>query len=499
VRRRIFGTESEYAPVVFRPAAHPHNHTDSQRLKDRQKQIAARLMTGTGMLGIPKAGEFLGNGGRLYVDRGGHPEYATPECSSVADLLAHEIAGDRLVGELVRLRNSDIDPNTAGRLHLYKNNVDAYGHTYGGHENYLVTPRGLDAVDQLLPFLVTRQIYTGAGKVMILPHDGRSGYQLSQRADFFDRTSSDRTSEVRGIINIRKREITRIGQNRRLHMIIGDSNMAHCSIGLKVGTMLLMLPLVESGAMDADVELLSPAKALNAVSRNLHAKIEARHRGRYTAFTALEIQGICLDKALRFYAANPPGAEEEQWLNIWQAVLSGLQDVDICQSKMVLQRDDADLKRKVDWMLKLWLLDRSRAMGADDYQLKKLDLTYHDLDPATGLYQRCLALDLVDRLVDDKDIEAARINPPQDTRARLRGLIVQRTFGKKVEAHIKDWEHIRIRACREESGAQHSFNRFKNEFNRMEIVLEDPFQAEEANILSDLQAFMNKQDKQNDR
>lgn len=497
MRRRIFGTESEYAPVDFQPAARRRNHGDAQSLKDRQKQIAVRLTAGTGMLGIPKAGEFLGNGGRLYVDRGGHPEYATPECNRVADLLAHEIAGDRLVWELARRLNTDGGPHTAGRLHLYKNNVDVYGHTYGGHENYLVTPRGLDTIGHLLPFLVTRQIFAGAGKVMLRPHDGKFGYQLSQRADFFDRTSSDRTSEVRGIINIRKREIARKGQNRRLHMIIGDSNMAHCSIGLKVGTMLLMLPLVESGALDGDFELLSPVKALNAVSRDLQAKIEARHQGRYGAYSALEIQGICLEKALRFYAANPPGAEQAQWLNLWQTVLHGLQAVDVCQPKMVLQRDDGDLKRKIDWMLKLWLLDRSRAMGADDYQLKKLDLTYHDLDPGTGLYQRCLALDLVDRMLDDKDIEAARINPPRDTRARIRGLIVQHTFGKKVDVHIKDWEHIRIRACREESGAQHSFNRFKNEFNRMEIVLEDPFQAEDAKILSDLQAFMNKQEKRN--
>jgi proteasome accessory factor A len=486
---RIFGTECEYAPVLHSDGDAAGQMPCGDDLRDRQENLAARLMAGAESLGIAMAGEYLGNGGRLYLDRGGHPEYATPECRRVADLVAYEIAGDRLVRDLVACLHAR---DSACRLHLYKNNVDFFGHTYGGHENYLVTPGGLDDIGRLLPFLVTRQIYTGAGKAMIAGRDGAAGFQISQRADFFDCTYSDRTSEVRGLINIRKREITRSDQRRRLHLIIGDSNMAQYSIGLKIGTMLLMLPLLEAGRLDADFELLSPVKAFKAVSRDLNAKIGVRHQGRCGDYSALEIQSICLEKALRYYAVNPPGAEASQWLQIWEQILCGLMDLKICQSEMALERDGADLKRKIDWILKLWLLDRSRRKGADERQLKKLDLKYHDLDPDTGLYERCLMLDLVDRLVAESDIQAARSDPPRDTRARLRGLVVQHTFDKNVDVQVENWERIRIRARNNAPGARHCFNRVKCERNSLGICLTDPFRAEDPQTLDDLRQFIEK-------
>lgn len=489
MHQRIFGTECEYAPVVHGSWECARTKRCAENLCDHQKHIAARLMAGVGTLGIPVAGEFLGNGGRLYVDRGGHPEYATPECRRVADLVAYEIAGDRLVRELAETLNAK---EGTYRLHLYKNNVDFFGHTYGGHENYLITPQALNDIAHLLPFLVTRQIYTGAGKAMTFPRDGAFGFQISQRADFFNCTFSDRTSEVRGIINIRKREISRMGQNRRLHLIVGDSNMAQYTIGLKVGTMVLMLRLLEAGVLDADFELLSPAKALKAVSRDLQAKIVVRHQGRCSGYTALEIQSMCLEKALRYYAAHTPGVEEAQWLQNWEHILSGLQELKICQSDMALERDGGELRRKIDWILKLWLLDRSRSKGADEKQLKKLDLKYHDLDPATGLYERCLALDLVDRMIPERGIEAARSEPPQNTRARLRGLVVQKTFEKHVDVKVEDWERIRIRACMDDSRARHSFYRVKSEMNSMGIRLEDPFRAQDPQTMGKLQAFIKK-------
>ena len=489
MQQRIFGTECEYAPVVHQGCEASRNKPGAEQLLDQQERIAARLMAAATTLGIPMAGEFLGNGGRLYADRGGHPEYATPECRRVADLVAYEIAGDRLVRDLVQILRAQAG---ACRLHLYKNNVDFYGHTYGGHENYLITPQGLGDIARLLPFLVTRQIYTGAGKAMIAARDGAGGFQISQRADFFDCTYSDRTSDVRGIINIRKREITRIDQNRRLHLIIGDSNMAQFTIGLKIGTTLLMLRLLEAGFLDADLELQSPARAFKAVSRDLNAKISARRNGRWGEYSALEIQSICLEKALRFYAANSPGEEEAQWLHTWEQVLFGLMDVKVNLSTMALERDGADLKRKIDWILKLWLLDRSRANGADERQLKQLDLKYHDLDPAVGLYERCLTLDLVDRLIGEREIREARCNPPPDTRARLRGLVVQRAFAKNVDVQVENWERIRIRARIDDPGARHCFNRVKHELNSMGIYLKDPFRADDPRTMNDLQQFIEK-------
>ncbi len=489
MHQRIFGTESEYAPVYHLQGERAAQKPCPENLLDYQKQIAARLMAAAGAMNIPMAGEYMGNGGRLYVDRGGHPEYATPECRSVADLVTHEIAGDRLIQELAETVHTPDDPM---RLHVYKNNVDLFGHTYGGHENYLVAPEGMDRICRLIPFLVTRQIFTGAGKAMTSTRDGAFGFQISQRADFFDCTYSDRTSEVRGIINIRKREITRMDQSRRLHLIIGDSNMAQYALGLKIGTLMLMLRLLEEGALEEDFELESPANALKAVSRDLYAKLKARHHGRHVAYTALEIQSICLEKALQFYAANPPSSQEAQWLDMWTQVLRGFDDLKICQPEMVLETDGAGLKRKIDWILKLWLLDRSRSKGADEHQLKKLDLIYHDLNSATGLYAQCLALDLVDRLIPENDIARARCEPPRDTRAHLRGMVVQCTFGKNVAVEVENWERIRVRARINESEARHCFNRVKCEINSLGIGLEDPFRADDPQTMETLQRFIRK-------
>jgi len=489
LRRRIFGTECEYAPVYHRPAECLAEQQCRENLLEHQKTIAARMMAAAGSLQLPMAGEFLGNGGRLYVDRGGHPEYATPECLSVADLVAHELAGDCLIRDLADAMNAQEGPV---RLHVYKNNVDCHGHTYGGHENYLVSRQGMDQISRLIPFLVTRQIYAGAGKVMTVPQDGAFGFQISQRADFFDCTYSDRTSEVRGIINIRKREITRADQDRRLHLIIGDSNMAQYTLGLKIGTLLMMLRLLEAGALDEAFELASPAAALKAVSRDLHAGLAVQHNGRSAVYSALDIQSICLEKALQFYAAHPPEPEEERWLAIWSQVLHGLKDLAVRLPEAALEKDDADLRRRIDWVLKLWLLDRSRSKGADPGQLKSLDLKYHDLNPDSGLYARCLDLDLVDRLIPDKDIVKARREPPRGTRARLRGRVIQEASGRNVAVEVENWERIRIRSRNVDPEARHCFNRVKCALNSMEIRMEDPFRADDPQAMAALREFIAK-------
>lgn len=487
MHRRIFGTECEYAPVYHRPPPCLKKQACREDLLEHLKTTAARMMGAAECLQLPMAGEFLGNGGRLYVDRGGHPEYATPECLSVPDLVAHELAGDRLVRELAEIMNAR---EGTIRLHVYKNNVDSYGHTYGGHENYLVSARGMQQVSRLIPFLVTRQIYAGAGKVMAGTRDDGFGFQISQRADFFDRTYSDRTSEVRGIINIRKREITRADQDRRLHLIIGDSNMSQYTLGLKIGTLLLMLRLLEEGALDDDFELASPAAAFKAVSRNLHAGLAGQCQGRGVEYSALDIQSFCLEKALKFYAVHSPDPDETRWLDMWAYVLRGLDKLRVRQTAMALEKDDADLKRKIDWILKLWLLDRSRSKGAGEGQLKALDLKYHDLNPHSGLYERCLALDLVDRLIPEKDVVRARWDPPRDTRARLRGKVVQQTFGRNVAVEVENWERIRIRARNVDPEARHCFNRVKCALNSLEIRLEDPFRADDPRVMTELREFL---------
>jgi Pup-ligase protein len=489
LHQRIFGTECEYASVYHGLGQCSGRVQCSDNLEEFHKKVAGSLMAGVNNLGIPIAGEFLGNGGRLYVDRGGHPEYATPECRSIADLVTYEIAGDRIVEELAENLHA---PTDSLQLHLYKNNVDLHGHTYGGHENYLISPQGMDRIGQLLPFLVTRQIYAGAGKLMTFALNGNFGFQISQRADFFNCTFSDRTSETRGIINIRKREITRADQSRRLHMIIGDSNMSQYTMGLKIGTLALMLRLLEEGALDPDFAMSSPVKALKDVSRDLRAGLKTRHNGRWVEYTALDIQSICLEKAQKFYAANPPSPEEAQWLEIWAQVLEGLAGLEVSLNEVALESDPGELKRKIDWILKLWLLDRSRSKGADQRQLLKLDFNYHDLNPATGLYARCLGLGLTDRLIPEADITRARSVPPHDTRAHLRGMVVQHAFGKNVVVEIENWERIRVRARNADPQARHTRNWFKCEVNSLGIGLEDPFRADDAQTMESFHGFLQK-------
>lgn len=495
MQRRIFGTECEYALVVQRQTQGARHPPDSENLLDEQKKMAAQLMTGAATLKIPIAGEFLGNGGRLYVDRGGHPEYATPECCQVADLMTYELAGDRLLQKMLQtLNNCD----SGRRLCLYKNNVDLYGHTYGGHENYLITPQAMDGIHRLLPFLVTRQVISGAGKVMTSQYDGYSGYQISQRADFFDWTYNDRTSEVRGIINIRKREITRANQNRRLHLIIGDSNMNPYTIGLKIGTTALMLRLLEAGALQDNFEVLDPPGALKAISRNPSAGVQCRYRGRQVAFTALDIQSICLASALEFFAGQYCDPEESQWLKVWERVLIGLKTLAIHPSARVLERDDADLKRQIDWIMKLWLIDRRRSSGAPEAHFKKMDFAYHNLDPESGLYERCRSLDLVDAVIPENQIAAAGLNPPQNTRARLRGMVIQRCFGTNVTASVENWERINVSAGLSTTDSQHCFNRLKREMNKITLHLADPFQWENSEAMDAFHRFMDKWDNDDD-
>ncbi len=489
MRERICGTECEYAPVYHygRKAPRPACSTDD--LLDYGKQMANRMIAGARACRFPTAGEFLGNGGRLYVDRGGHPEYATPECRSVKDLVAYEKAGDRMIQKLAQATRR---PHDARQLHVYKNNVDAYGNTYGAHENYLVTPHAMNHLTVLIPFLATRQIYTGAGKLMHgadADQDG-SAFQISQRADFFDRVFSDRTSEVRGIITTRKREIPRIGQNQRLHLIVGDSNLCEAAIALKLGVTMLMLRMLEEGCLDDSLTLDAPVRALKAVSDAYRTAVAVTHQGRSARYSALDIQSIYLEKALRFFRNPAAGSQESQVLDLWQSVLQGLKVLDICQSELIFSSDPADLKRKLDWVLKLWLLDRSRQRGADERQLKYLDMAYHDLDPRTGLHERCRSLGLVDRIVAPKAIRTACISPPADTRARLRGWIIQRTYNTGVTVQVENWDGMRVLAGRKDPHKRHYFNSLKGLVNSMVIRMEDPFCAEDVQVAEKINQFI---------
>jgi len=524
LKDRIFGTECEYA-LFYQPDTKAGiGHSGGEDLLECLNGLNSLLVSCLWRKGFARAGEFLGNGGRFYIDHGGHPEYATPECRSVRELVAHEKAGDRIVQELVELaRSFMMQRGQSGKLHIYKNNVDCFGNTYGGHENYLITQWAMEQIRAIVPFLVTRQIFAGAGKLMtrldpqelIIPYcstllpdygagrkdkkkamttlsSGRFPYQLTQRADFIDRVANDRTSQERGIINIRKREIPQPGQNRRLHLIMGDSNMSEYALGLKIGTTGIVLRLLEEGVLNDVPKLDSPVEALKRISWSFDSLVRMEDRkGRYTA---LDVQYSYLERAERFFSSHKPSKEEGEILQLWSNTLRGLEKLKLSRTTGILEEDPEDLRRKIDWILKLWLLDRFREKNGLDWHdlaLKYLDLRYHDLDPETGLFARCQELDLADRMVDEEEIHRAQIDPPEDTRAWTRSMIIRSTMNRNLEVHIKNWEEINIIATRKNprvleclDGGCHGMP------NVFWINLQDPFQAQDLSVLQEVKRFV---------
>ena len=492
MKERIFGTECEYAPAYHSKDSSRIAQLNGEELLNHIKGLSALLFSSLKRKGYPLVGDFLGNGGRLYIDRSGHPEYATPECRRVEDLVAYERAGDRIVQELTETAHPFItDNNVPPKLHIFKNNVDYYGNTYGGHENYLATPKAVDEIRHMIPFLVTRQIFAGTGRVSTHREAGDVSYQISQRADFINHTFSDRTSKVRGIINTRKREIYRQGQNRRLHIIVGDSNMSEAAIGLKIGTTVLVLRLLDEGGLDDIPTLASPVKALKSISRSWDSGI--RLEGRKGRYTALDVQTLYLEKIGRFFASRSPTPEEADIMALWAKILDGLSRLKVSKRNWILEDDPDRLRRKIDWVLKLWLLNRYGNMAeqtVNDRRLRLLDFKYHDLDPTTGLFAKCEALGLVDRMVDDDAIRRAQTHPPKNTRARIRGAVIHMAANRNIEVQIEDWEKINIRAKGKRTGIAHLFNHQKGIVNQLGIRLDDPFKALDASIFEQIEHFV---------
>jgi len=484
--------ECEYALLHRAEEGEPKPYGYYESLLEHLKGLTPYLVAALAARERPFAGEFLGNGGRFYIDRGAHPEYATPECAGVRDLVAHEKAGDRIVRELVERAGSLMAAaGTPGRLSIFKNNVDSFGVTYGSHENYLVTPEAMENISSIVPFLVTRQIFSGAGKVSASAVPGECPYQLTQRADFIDRVFSDRTSQVRGIINLRKREIPRQGQSRRLHVLVGDSNMSEYAIGLRVGATALVLRLLEEGSSQDLPALSAPVEAIKDVSRLFDCPVRLENRrGRYNA---LDIQTMYLERAHELFRDHPPDPGEEEILGLWDRTLAGLKKLKVSSENWILEDDPNDMRRKIDWVLKLWLVNRVRNKNGlewGNHRLRLLDVRYHDLDPAEGLYQRCQDLDLADRMVDEQAILRAQVEPPDNTRARTRGMIIQSASGRNVDVIIKNWEKVHIVARPQGPRSIHPFSRRRRMVNRLEIRLDDPLMAEDASVLEDVRNFV---------
>ncbi|MBI3595423.1 MAG: proteasome accessory factor PafA2 family protein, partial [Nitrospirae bacterium] len=370
----------------------------------------------------------LTNGARFYNDHT-HPEYSTPECRSLKDLIIHDKAGERILQECANRRNAVLG---GPHVQLYKNNTDFHGHSYGCHDNYLL-PRSIPFHEislGLIPFLVTRQIFAGAGKIGIENGSDltRGHFQLSQRADFFEVEQSVDTMDRRPILNTRDEPHADPSQFRRLHQILGDSNLSETSTALKVGTTWLILRLIEAGALPKKGAVDQPVATLREVSLDPTCKKPIRLVDGQN-LNPIDHQRIYLEASIQaFGKENDP---DTQWiLKNWEEVLNDL------------EKDPLLLTNRLDWVAKKWLMEtfvESEGCKLDDARLIAIDLEYHNMSPDRGLFIAMEMNGSMNRLSSDPKIKEAIYTPPTDTRAAIRGLCVDR-FHDKI--HRIQWERI---------------------------------------------------------
>jgi proteasome accessory factor A len=440
VDRRIFGLENEYGVTcTFR---------GQRRLSpDEVARYLFRRVVHWGR----SSNVFLENGARLYLDVGSHPEYATPECDSVLDLVAHDKAGERILEALlaaaeVRLHEEGI----SGDVFLFKNNTDSAGNSYGCHENYLVARAGEFArmADVLIPFFVTRQVYAGAGKVLHGPRGAQ--FCLSQRAEHIWEGVSSATTRSRPIINTRDEPHADAERYRRLHVIVGDSNMSEWTTFMKVGITDLVLRMVEENTVMRDLTLENPIRAIREISHDVTCRRKVRlANGR--ELSAIEIQAEYFERTSRFVEHRGADAASKRLLREWESAIDALS-----------AGEPERLVRKVDWVTKQVLIDRYRVrndLPLSHPKVALMDLAYHDVNRQRGLYYLLERNGKVDRPADERDVQRAMREPPATTRAKLRGDFIRQAKQKRRDYTV-DWVHLKL-----------------NDQAQRTVLCKDPFKA----------------------
>ena len=445
MERRIFGLENEYGVTC--------TLRGQRRLSpDEVARYLFRRVVSWGR----SSNVFLENGARLYLDVGSHPEYATPECDSITDLVTHDKAGERILESLVHSAESRLrDEGIRGVVYLFKNNTDSAGNSYGCHENYLTSRRDDFAhyAQVLIPFFVSRQIYSGAGKVLQTARGAM--FCLSQRAEHIWEGVSSATTRSRPIINTRDEPHADAERFRRLHVIVGDSNMSEYATFLKVGaTSILLRMLEEPGVVLRDMTLEDPIRAIREISHDLTCRRPVRlANGR--EMSALDIQSEYLQRAIRFRDRQGLSPQEDRALAMWEHCMKGL------------ETDPLSLHRECDWAAKLRLVEAYRSrhqISLAHPTVGLLDLQYHDVDRQRGLYYRLQGHDQVERIVEDADIATAMSRPPQTTRARLRGEFVRRAKERRRDFTV-DWVHLKL-----------------NDQAQRTVLLKDPFRSHDERV-----------------
>ncbi|MGV9378758.1 Pup--protein ligase [Nonomuraea sp. NPDC003707] len=422
--RRIFGLENEYGVTcTFR---------GQRRLSpDEVARYLFRRVVSWGR----SSNVFLPNGARLYLDVGSHPEYATPECDNVVELVTHDKAGERILeGLLVDAEKRLREEGIAGDIYLFKNNTDSAGNSYGCHENYCVGRHGEFGrlADVLIPFLVTRQIICGAGKVLQTPRG--AVYCVSQRAEHIWEGVSSATTRSRPIINTRDEPHGDAERFRRLHVIVGDSNMSETTMLLKVGATDLVLRMVEAGIVMRDMSLENPIRAIREVSHDMTGRRRIRLANGREA-SSLEIQQEYLGKAKDFVDQRGGDVIAGRVLELWERTLRAV------------ETGNLDLvSREIDWVTKYQLIERYRKkydLPLSSPRVAQLDLAYHDVHRKRGLFYLLQRRGAVERVTSDIKIFEAKSVPPQTTRARLRGEFIRKAQEKRRDFTV-DWVHLKL-------------------------------------------------------
>jgi proteasome accessory factor A len=440
MQRRIFGIETEFGVTCT-------FHGQRRLSPDEVARYLFRRVVSWGR----SSNVFLRNGSRLYLDVGSHPEYATAECDDLIQLVTHDKAGERILEDLlVDAERRLADEGIGGDIFLFKNNTDSAGNSYGCHENYCVTRAGEFSriADVLLPFLVTRQLICGAGKVLQTPRG--AVYCLSQRAEHIWEGVSSATTRSRPIINTRDEPHADAERYRRLHVIVGDSNMAEPTTLLKVGSANLVLEMIEEGVQFRDFSLDNPIRAIREISHDLTGRRLVRLAGGREA-SALDIQREYYSRAVEHVAKRSPNPVVDRVIELWGRTLDAVEAQDLSR-----------IDREIDWAIKHRLVERYRAkhgMELSSPRVAQLDLAYHDIRRGRGIFDLLQRKDLVSRVTDDGEIEAAKDTPPQTTRAKLRGDFIAAAQQAGRDFTV-DWVHLKL-----------------NDQAQRTVLCKDPFRA----------------------
>ncbi|MEP6598060.1 MAG: Pup--protein ligase [Actinomycetota bacterium] len=424
MHKRIFGIENEYGVTCT-------FHGQRRLSPDEVARYLFRRVVSWGR----SSNVFLRNGARLYLDVGSHPEYATPECDSLESLVAHDKAGERILeGLVVDAEKRLHDEGISGDIYLFKNNTDSAGNSYGCHENYLVGRHGEFSrlADVLIPFLVTRQLICGAGKVLQTPRG--AVYCISQRAEHIWEGVSSATTRSRPIINTRDEPHADAERYRRLHVIVGDSNMNETTTMLKVGAADLVLRMIEHGVTFRDLTLENPIRAIREISHDLTGGRLVRLAAGRSA-SALDIQREYFSRAVDFVERTGSDSSAKRVIELWGRTLDAIEVGDL-----------SIIDREIDWATKFQLIERYRAkhdLPLSSPRVAQLDLAYHDIQRGRGLYYLLQKHGAVDRITNDLAVFEAKNVPPQTTRAKLRGDFIRRAQEKRRDFTV-DWVHLKL-------------------------------------------------------